>query len=70
MSRVERGAHAGQASRASNMCAVLGNGDCLLCGEAVSEGAVLVHLTVRHPNRFDVFETWPEGAIVVVHTDS
>lgn len=42
---------------------------CLLCDEVVGEGAALAHLAAMHPNRYDVFETWPDGAIVVVHTD-
>lgn len=70
MSNVEGGGRGWDRGAAGDHMRVLGNGDCLLCGEAVAEGAALAHLTARHPNRFDVFETVPEGAIVVVHTDS
>lgn len=60
----------GPPSARDDVRVLAGNKGCLLCDRVVRERELLSHLEEVHPDRFDVFETWPEGAVVVVHTDA
>ena len=41
------------------------SGHCDLCHHDIPTDELVSHIAVHHPDHYEPFETWPDGAVVV-----
>jgi hypothetical protein len=42
-------------------------GLCGICQQPLPTSELVGHIAVHHPDQYEPFETWPDGAVVVLH---